>query len=143
MSDKSYRGTCFCGAVEVSVTGTPKAMGYCHCTSCRAWAAAPVNAFSLWSPESVKVLKGADQLGEFHKTPTSHRKFCKSCGGHVLTEHPPFNLVDVYAAVIPNFGYEPALHLNYQEKVMPMRDGLPKFKDMPKDFGGSGEMLPE
>jgi len=24
-----------------------------------------------------------------------------------------------------------------------MRDGLPKFKDFPKDFGGSGEMVAE
>jgi hypothetical protein len=23
------------------------------------------------------------------------------------------------------------------------RDGLPKFKDFPKDFGGTGEMVPE
>jgi len=26
---------------------------------------------------------------------------------------------------------------------MPMKDGLPKFKDFPSDFGGSGETLPE
>jgi len=24
-----------------------------------------------------------------------------------------------------------------------MRDGLPKFKDFPKDFGGSGEQIAE
>jgi len=24
-----------------------------------------------------------------------------------------------------------------------MKDGLPKFKDMPKELGGSGETLPE
>jgi len=68
MSDESHCGTCFCGTVEVSVTGAPKAMGYCHCTSCREWSAAPVNAFSLWSPENVNVSKGAEQLGVFHKT---------------------------------------------------------------------------
>jgi hypothetical protein len=33
--------------------------------------------------------------------------------------------------------------VNYGERVMPVRDGLPKFKDFPKDFGGSGETLPE
>ncbi|WP_394842253.1 GFA family protein [Pendulispora brunnea] len=143
MSDPSYRGTCFCGAVEIRVTGTPKAMGYCHCASCRAWSAAPVNAFSLWSPESVSVTKGAEHVGEFHKTPQSHRQFCRVCGGHILAQHPPWNLVDVYSAVIPDFEHRPALHVNYQEKVLSVRDGLPKFKDLPKDFGGSGEMLPE
>ncbi len=44
---KSHTGTCFCGAVEVTVTGEPAAMGYCHCDSCRQWSAGPVNAFSL------------------------------------------------------------------------------------------------
>jgi hypothetical protein len=31
----------------------------------------------------------------------------------------------------------------YGEKVLAIPDGLPKFKDFPTDFGGSGEMLPE
>src|SRR5262245_55819202 len=141
MGDKTYSGKCFCGAVEVTVTGAPKAMGYCHCTSCREWSASPVNAFSLWEPGAVKVTKGAALLGEFHRSATSHRKFCKSCGGHVLTDHPTFKLVDVYAAVIPDLPFDPALHLNYQEKVLSVKDGLPKFKDMPRDFGGSGETL--
>src|SRR4051812_9436223 len=55
----SYKGACFCGAVELRVTGQPNAMGYCHCRSCRWWSGSPVNAFSLWSPEAVEVLKGA------------------------------------------------------------------------------------
>ena len=60
--DKSYRGKCFCGAVEIEVTGEPAAMGYCHCGSCRSWSAGPINAFSLWNPASVKVTKGQDNL---------------------------------------------------------------------------------
>jgi hypothetical protein len=39
--------------------------------------------------------------------------------------------------------YQPTVHVNYGEKVMSVRDGLPKFKDFPKEFGGSGEMLPD
>ena len=48
MSD-TYKGHCFCGAVEFEVTGKPAMMGYCHCTDCAAWAAAPMNTFSLWA----------------------------------------------------------------------------------------------
>ncbi len=143
MSDKSYRGTCFCGAVELSVSGEPVAMGYCHCDSCRRWSAGPINAFSLWSPDSVKVVKGADQIGSYKKTPQSLRKWCKQCGGHLFTEHPPWKLVDVYAAVIPEFAFKPALHVNYQETVLHVRDGLPKMKDVPAEMGGSGATLPE
>ena len=44
---------------------------------------------------------------------------------------------------IMGFEYQPTLHVHYGEKVLTVRDGLPKFKDFPKDFGGSGDMLPE
>ena len=35
----THRGACFCGAVQLTVTGEPVAMGYCHCDSCRHWSA--------------------------------------------------------------------------------------------------------
>jgi hypothetical protein len=127
----------------MKVTGEPAGAGYCHCSSCRSWAAAPVNAFSLWKPESVQVTKGADNIGVYHKTEKSYRKFCKTCGGHLFTEHPMWNLIDVYAAVIPTYRHEPQLHVNYGETVLRMRDGLPKMRDLPKEMGGSGETVAE
>lgn len=142
-TDSRHSGRCFCGAVEVSVTGSPAAMGYCHCDSCRRWSAGPVNAFTLWKPEQVEVTKGADKLATFHLTPASLRRWCTTCGGHVLTEHPGFGLTDVYAATIPTFRFEPAVHVHYQETVLPMRDGLPKMKDLPAEMGGSGVALAE
>jgi len=138
-----HTGTCFCGAVEVEVTGEPAAMGYCHCQSCRTWSAGPVNAFTLWTPDNVKITKGADQLGKYQKTETSIRQFCTECGGHVLTDHPTFGLIDVYAALLPDLKFEPAVHVNYAETVLPMKDGLPKLKDFPAELGGSGEAVPE
>ena len=138
-----YTGRCFCGAVTLEVSGAPEAMGYCHCESCRAWSAGPVNAFTLWPPEAVKVTEGADKIAEYHKTDRSHRKWCKVCGGHLFTGHPQWNLVDVYAAVIPDFPYRPGVHVNYQETRLPVKDGLPKLKDLPKEMGGSGAAAAE
>ena len=37
----SHSGSCFCGAVKLEVTGSPEAMGYCHCRSCRSWSGGP------------------------------------------------------------------------------------------------------
>jgi len=144
MSDeKSYDGSCFCGAVQIRVTGAPAAMGYCHCESCRSWSAGPVNAFTLWKPEAVEVIQGQDKIGTYHKTPNSYRKWCQVCGGHVFSEHPGLGLTDVYAAVIPDLPYEPTVHVNYQETKLRIRDGLPKLKDFPKEMGGSGILLDE
>lgn len=142
MSD-THGGTCFCGAVQVEVTGAPEAMGYCHCASCRSWSGGPVNAFTLWKPENVKVTQGEDMVGHFMKTAMSDRQFCTQCGGHFMTDHPPLGLVDVYAATIPTLDFKPGVHVNYAETVLPMKDGLPKLKDFPKEFGGSGESMPE
>jgi hypothetical protein len=141
--EKTYRGSCFCGAVELRVSGAPANMGYCHCESCRHWSAGPVNGFTLWQPSALQVVKGADLIGTYNKTPRSARKWCKRCGGHLYTEHPHWGLIDVYAATIPELPFQPALHVNYQESVLRMRDGLPKMKDVPKELGGSGELLPE
>ena len=116
-------------------------MGYCHCASCRSWSAGPVNAFTLWKPENVTVTKGADKLGHFAKTEASDRKFCTVCGGHVMTDHPGFGLVDVYAATLPSVAFTPAVHVNYAETVLPMKDGLPKLRDFPAELGGSGEIM--
>lgn len=141
---RTYRAGCFCGEVQFEVTGTPEAMGYCHCASCRQWSAAPVNAFTLWKPEALKVTRGAASIGSFNKTPRSFRKWCTKCGGHLFTDHPTLgNLVDIYAALLPQLAFAPALHVNYQETVLPIRDGKPKMKDMPKEMGGSGLTLPE
>jgi hypothetical protein len=52
-------------------------------------------------------------------------------------------VIDIYAAIIPELAFAPQLHVNYAEKVLSITDGLPKLKDFPKEFGGSGELLPE
>jgi hypothetical protein len=141
--EKAYKGSCFCGAVQFTVSGEAAGMGYCHCESCRSWSAAPVNAFTLWKPEKVRVSRGADNIGSYSKTPNSTRKWCKTCGGHIFTEHPGMGLIDVYAAAIPDFPYRAGIHVNYVETKLHMRDGLPKMKDMPKEMGGSGITLAE
>ena len=139
----THVGSCFCGAVAVEATGAPEAMGYCHCRSCRSWSGGPVNAFSLWKPGAVRLIAGAEHLATFTKTPLSQRQYCRKCGGHLMADHPPLGLVDVFAATLPTLTFVPGVHVNYAETVLHMKDGLPKLKDFPAEFGGSGEMIAE
>jgi hypothetical protein len=60
-----------------------------------------------------------------------------------MNVHPPLAMIDVFAATIPDLPFVPAVHVNYAETVLPIRDGLPKLKDFPAEFGGSGESVPE
>ena len=136
-------GACFCGAVELRVEGAPEAMGYCHCRSCRSWSGGPVNAFTLWKPHAVTVTSGAESIATFAASEFSQRQYCSKCGGHLMTNHPTIGLVDVFAATVPTLAFAPGVHVNYAETVLPLRDGLPKLKDFPKEFGGTGEMYDE
>jgi hypothetical protein len=142
MSD-SHKGTCFCGAVALEVSGQPEAMGYCHCESCRHWSAGPVNAFTLWKPDAVTITKGAEHIASYNKTANSERQYCTKCGGHIMSVHPSMGLKDVYAAILPSLKFEPMVHVFYAESVLSIKDGLPKMKDVPAEMGGSGETLPE
>ncbi|WP_208775960.1 hypothetical protein [Roseomonas marmotae] len=73
----------------------------------------------------------------------SERQYCRLCGGHLMARHPPMQMVDVFAATIPDLPFVPAVHVHYAETVLPMRDGLPKFRDLPAEGGGSGDLMPE
>ena len=139
----TYRGGCFCGTVHIEASGEPEAMGYCHCTSCRSWSGGPVNAFTLWKPDAVRISQGAEHVAVFQKTDFSQRQYCRRCGGHLMARHPSLGLVDVFAATLPALTFSPGVHVNYAETVLPLRDGLPKLRDFPKEFGGSGEVMAE
>ena len=151
MSEQThYQGRCFCGDVEFTLSGEAEAMAYCHCESCRHWSAGPVSAFTLWKPEALTITRGRDNIAGFNKNPgtdnakvVSDRKWCKNCGGHIFTEHPTMGLIDIPAVVIANLTFKPSFHAHYQETVHAMKDGLPKFKDLPEEAGGSGVVLGE
>lgn len=141
MSDERS-ASCACGAVEIRIEGSPAAMAYCHCDSCRSWLGAPIHAASLWPTANVTVTKGEELLGVYARTEASLRHFCTSCGAPVLIRHPSMGMTDVPVGNIADFTFQPSFHVHYAERVMPMRDGLPKFAGMPA-ADGSGEQLPE
>jgi hypothetical protein len=80
---------------------------------------------------------------QYNKTENSDRNWCAACGGHLMAGHPGLGLTDVYAATLPSLEFRPGIHVNYAETVLPMRDRLPKMKDFPSEFGGSGETISE
>ena len=75
-------------------------------------------------------------------SPGHKRSWCSKCGGHVLTDHTEtMGVIDVYASIVEGLTFKPTAHINYESTVLPMDDGLPKFKDMPSEMGGSGEKI--
>jgi hypothetical protein len=122
------------------MTGDPVLQVYCHCTRCRAWSGAPVTACVLWPSALVRTVRGEAHL---ISAPGSSRKACGLCGGAVKTELPGPGLTDVFAGVIAAFEFRPTAHINYENHVLQIRDGLPKYRDMPERSGGSGLQMAE
>jgi hypothetical protein len=89
------------------------------------------------------VTRGGELLAGFNKTGATDRKHCTRCGGHLYLEHPEMRVVDVRAGALPDLAFAPRAHLFYAERVLAVRDGLPKFRDTPEQLGGSGELVPE
>ena len=54
-----------------------------------------------------------------------------------------YGFIDVYGALLQGFKFNPTAHVNYENAILRIKDGLPKFKDFPTEFGGSGAMLDE
>ena len=56
-----------------------------------------------------------------------------------MINHPSMGLVDIFAATIPELDFKPSIHMNYAETVLPIDDELPKYLNLPVEFGGTGE----
>lgn len=139
----THKAHCACGGVEVELSGAPALQCYCHCNDCRDWLGAPVHAATGWPAAQVKITKGADNVTIYKRTEKSCRTSCKSCGGAVFVLHPAIGVYDVLAATIEDFRFAPSMHIYYGERMIDMKDGLPKFRKAPKALGGDDELMAE
>ncbi len=60
-----------------------------------------------------------------------------------MAGHPPPGLVDAFVATIPTLAFAPGALVKYAGTVLPTRDGLPRLRDFPAEFGGSGKAVAE
>ena len=83
-------------------------------------------------------------ISSYAKVEGHDRKWGNKCGGHVYVDHSTtYGKIDVYASILKDFEYKPTFHVNYENSILHIKDGLPKFKDFPEPLGGSGEMMDE
>ena len=156
-----YEGRCSCGTVRITATGKPRASGYCHCESCRRWHTAPINAWAAWPGDAVTITQGEEELIQFDahrrrqfddqevtsdQASANGRCSCRRCGAGIMNRRSDERgsiIIYPSALIDSSFVHEPMIHIHYQERVLDVQDGLPKFADSPSEFGGSGEMIAE
>ncbi|GAQ80239.1 hypothetical protein KFL_000490290 [Klebsormidium nitens] len=138
----SIGGQCLCSAVKFEIHDVePAIQCYCHCETCRKVRSAPIVPLMLFPIDlpygfadkegKFKVTEGADLVTSYNHTHTGPRRaFCKRCGSAV------FNC-GKWIAIFPSTitsgaSFKPECHIHYEDSIMPMRDGLPKYAQGPE-----------
>jgi len=151
MSDTlTYKMMCDCGAVVLEAQGTPIASVFCHCSNCRELRPVEAGEAVAWQPESVTFLKGEQDLKVekgFGDENHIEKYSCPSCGEAVYNTNRfgshgfSRDLIKrCYGGELPD-ELQPTMHIFYEDRVKDVEDDLPKFKDVPVEYGGSGVML--
>mmetsp|Transcript_111594 Transcript_111594/g.296592 ORF Transcript_111594/g.296592 Transcript_111594/m.296592 type:complete len:540 (-) Transcript_111594:14-1633(-) len=126
---------CFCGAVVLRVRGDPQAVSICHCSICRRLSGAPCAANALFAPACVELLAqdGSEaQLVETRTSPAVVRQRCAACFAPVVGllgkkfAAVPLGLFRWDGGPLPP-AWRPQHHLHYEDRILDMDDGLPKF----------------
>lgn len=80
------KGTCLCGAIEVTAPDQHQA-SLCHCSTCRRWTGGPM--FSVHCGPDVQ-FKG-DAPAVYRSSDWAERGFCAQCGTHLFYHLLPAN----------------------------------------------------
>lgn len=77
------KGSCLCGAVTYTVSGTPGAPAACHCTQCRK------QSGHVWASSYVEdgTLDIQGDVRWFQSSEKARRGFCPICGSALFWDH--------------------------------------------------------
>lgn len=77
-----HQGSCLCGAVRFTVSGTLSDPAACHCSQCRRqsghyWASAD-------APNAAVAITGGDKVTWYQASDAARRGFCATCGSFLF-----------------------------------------------------------
>lgn len=75
------KGSCLCGAVQVSAKSLNKHAGVCHCSMCRTWSGGPWMAVDCGVDVT---FEGEENISVFGSSDWAERGFCGKCGSHLF-----------------------------------------------------------
>lgn len=82
----SLRGSCLCGGVRYEVDGLDMPVVHCHCATCRKAHAAAFATTAGVDRDRFRWTAGEALLSGFESSPGKLRRFCSTCGTHLLAE---------------------------------------------------------
>ena len=79
-------GSCLCGAVAYEADAEIRAIGHCHCQSCRKAHGAAFSSIAAVPRPSFRWTRGEDLIKAFESSPGKLRWFCSNCASQLIAE---------------------------------------------------------
>jgi hypothetical protein len=79
-------GSCLCGAVAYEANAEAQGIIHCHCQTCRKAHASAFSSIAAVPRETFRWTRGDDQLAAYESSPGKLRRFCRTCGSHLMAE---------------------------------------------------------
>jgi len=141
--------SCACGAVKWDFDASKMLWtGFCHCNSCRTAHMSPV-AWALGFKLKDVHVPTSEHLDHYKVTEKGpKRHFCKKCGSRIFVTMDEYDYFGVPAMSVTDKTWlksvPPTVHCCYVERVIDMKDGLPKYRLFPP-MGSTdkGDVVPE
>jgi hypothetical protein len=110
-------GGCLCGAVRYSISGSPFAAEYCHCSMCQKSSGAPFITWMDFKKEQLAWTAG--EPTEYKSSENVRRGFCAVCGSTLSfrdTRHPLYFSLAITSLEDPNL-VKPTYHIYTDDRV--------------------------
>lgn len=121
----ALNGSCNCGGVSFSITGTPRSVSNCHCAQCRkqsgnVWASAVVD------DEAIKI---TGEIRWYASSKTAKRGFCPNCGCFLFWKHNDENSLSFSLGAIDGptgLRIEKHIFTTFKGDYYELADGVPQ-----------------
>ena len=142
-NDVSYKGTAFAARWSCVSPAHRRRWAIATAKSCRTWSGWPDQWLHAVAAERGRGHEGRRPDRRLQQDAAEHPQVVPQVRRPPLHRAPALGAHGCLCRDDPDFPFAPGVHVNYQETVLRVRDGLPKLRDVPKELGGSGEPLPE
>lgn len=140
---KLYDASCHCGKVQYQLSREkPLDSKLCHCTTCQTQHAAPFQWAAIFHKEDINFSHGHHDLEWYDPTEktTEHKLPCKVrcsfCHSPIMDEGR--NMILLFPSLInletqeAKDNFKPRCHIFYEQRVMDIPDGIPKWTKIDK-----------
>lgn len=124
---------CRCGNIEIEIIKDPIAQFFCHCDDCQVVHGAAYVPESVYSSDSINVIKGKPASWTLKRNP---RHFCQDCGTRLFIEVKAAKILGLNGYLLPREAFSPQYHMQCRFAIRPIIDGLRHYSSLAPQFGG-------